>query len=112
MAFIALNGDYGIPQPSGLTEEIKQKVVDRTSIKGVHHRYWEAQKKQATMTFSMLNQAQYNKLIGFFYNQGNTTDYSNAQSGFSFTGFATVAEAEYVPGASFLKDMTVTIIEK
>jgi hypothetical protein len=112
MAFIALNGDYGIPQPSALTEEIKQKVVDRVSIKGVIHRYWEAQKKQATMEFSMLNQAQYSKLIGFFYNQGGTRHYSNAQSGFDYVGFATVAEAQYVPGADFLKNMTVTIIEK
>ena len=54
MGFIAINGDYTIPQPSALTEEVKQKVVDRTSIKGVMHRYWETQKKQATMEFEMV----------------------------------------------------------
>lgn len=112
MAFISFNGDYGIPQPSQLTEEIKQKVVDRTSIKGVIHRYWEAQKKQATMHFSMLNQTQYNKIIGYVYNQGQPITYNNASSGFNFSGFATVAEAQYQPGASMLKDIDITIVER
>lgn len=111
MAFIALNGNNTIPQPSALKEELKQKVVDRTSIKGVMHRYWEAQKKQATMHFSMLSQSQYNTLMGYFANGGYPVTYTNYASGFSFTGFATVAEAEYIPGASMLKDMDVTIVE-
>lgn len=111
MATISLNGDFTIPQPSGLTEEVKQKVVDRTSIKGVMHRYWETQKKQAQMHFSMLNPTQYNALTFYLYNEGATITYYNAQSGFTFTGFATVAEAQFLPGASMLKDMDVTIVE-
>jgi hypothetical protein len=112
MALIAINGDYTIPQPSTLKEEVKQKVVDRTSIKGVMHRYWEAQKMQATMTFSALNQSQYTHLTGYFYNNGAAVTYSNASNGFSFTGFATVAEAIYIPGSLLLKDMDVTIVQQ
>jgi hypothetical protein len=112
MALIAINGNYGIPQPSTLKEEVKQKVVDRTSIKGVMHRYWEAQKKQATMTFSALNATQYSLLTSYLYDNGAAVTYSNASTDFSFTGFATVAEAEYIPGATLLKNMDVTIVEQ
>lgn len=112
MALIAFNGDYTIPQPSELTEEIKQKVVDRTSIRGVMHRYWETQKKIASMHFSMLNSTDYNKLTSYVFNAGALLTYTNAASGFSFTGFATVAEAKYLPGSGLLKDVDVTIVEK
>ena len=111
MAIIALNGNGNIPQPSGLKEELKQKVVDRTSIKGVMHRYWEAQKKQATMKFSMINNSQYTTLMSSFANGGYPVTYYNYSNGFSFTGFATVAEAEYLQGSSLLRDMDVTIVE-
>jgi hypothetical protein len=112
MSLIGFNGDYTIAQPSGLKEEIKQKVVDRESIKGGVHRYWEAQKKQASLHFAALNQTQYAQIVAYVYGGGAAITYSNVASGFTFTGFATVAEAEYIPGASMLKDMDITIVEK
>lgn len=108
---IAFNNDFTIPQPSGLKEELTQKLVDRMTIKGVLHRFFEAQKFQATMTFKALTQSQYSQLTDYLYNQGAGVVYTNNNTGVSFFGYPTVAEAEYIQGASYLKDVTVTIIQ-
>ena len=107
---ISLNGNSGIPQPATLKEELTQVMRDKVSINGTSRRVWLAQKKQATFTLTGITQAQYSTLVGYFYGGAQVT-YANSQSGFTFTGYATVAEAEYWRGASFLRNMTVTILE-
>lgn len=64
------------------------------------------------MTFSAMNQTQYATLIGIFYNNGVAVTYYNADSLFSFTGFATVAEDIYIPGSLLLKNMTITMVQQ
>lgn len=108
---IKLNGNE-IQQPSGLKEELLQKVVDKTTITGITGRFWLSQKKQSTMVFTAISTAAYLNLIGYFYNTGQGVTYHNDNTNFSFYGFATVAEDTFLPGASYLKNLTVTILEK
>lgn len=110
MSLISLNGNSNIPQPTGLKEELTQVVKDKVTILGKTNRVWLAQKKQATFSLEGINQSQYATLIGYFYG-GAQVAYANSSSGFSFNGFATVAEAEYWRGASMLRDMHITILE-
>lgn len=108
---IYLNGDNTI-QPATLKEELQQKVHDRVSLKGSYTRIWMAQKRVVSMKFEALTPVQYSKLITICTGTANPITYYNIDSGYSFTGFPTVAEAEYYKGASLLKDMTITITEK
>lgn len=108
---ITLNGDSSI-QPSNVKEDLLQKVITRVSIKGNLHRYWEAQKKQVTLTYSAITNAQFLVLMSYLANQGNPVTYSNPNSNFTFTGFATTSTAEYLPGNNFLRHMTITIDEQ
>lgn len=107
---ISLNGNSNIPQPATLKEELTQIMRDKVSINGTSRRVWLAQKKQVTFTLTGITSAQYNTLIGYFYG-GAQVSYANSQSGMSFSGYATVAEAEYWRGASFLRNMSITILE-
>jgi hypothetical protein len=108
---VGLNNNFSIPQPTGLKEEAKQKLTDRVTIKGQVHRYWEAQKYQCTLKYAALNQSDFATLASYFYSRGAPVTYTNNNSGISFTGYPTVAEDEYIPGASFLKNMEVTIVQ-
>ena len=86
-----------------------QKVVDRTSIAGVRHRYWLAEKYKVTMGFEALTPAQTSQLYLIFYNFGAGLTYGNPVSGLLFFGYPLVAEEEYIRGNTFLKNMTVTL---
>jgi hypothetical protein len=109
MALIGLNYNYNIPQPSSLKEEYTQKVVDRTSIKGVRHRYWLAEKYKVTMGFTALSPSDFAALRVIFYNFGAGVTYTNGNSGLLFFGYPLVAEDEYLKGNTYLKNMTATI---
>lgn len=108
---VALNGNTQI-QPSALSEDITQKVVDMETIGGLYFRYWQAQKYSVKMTFSAITTAQWQQLMGYLANGSNAVTYFNNVSGFSFSGFATTAAAVYIRGNSYLRDMTVTITQK
>lgn len=109
---IAINGDSTTAQPSELKEGLKQKVHDRVSLKGTYTRVWIAQKHHVTMKFTAINQSQYATLMSYLTGTANPVHYQNFDSGFSFTGFPTVAEDTYYKGASLLKDLTVQLEEK
>lgn len=109
---ISFNGNSAVPQPSQVKEQSGHKLVDRTTIKGVTHRYWEAQKYKVELTFTALSQADYTYLAGYFLFRGNAVTYANSTSGVIFTGYPTVAEDTYIMGASLLRDMTVTLVQK
>ena len=111
MAIIALNGDNTIPQPSSLKEEIIRHVSDKTSIKGVTRRTWLADKRQVTMGFTGVNISQYNQIAAYIFNQANPVTYTNYVTGYQFTGFTTVGEDQFIPGSSWLKNLTITILE-
>ena len=111
MAFLSLNGDFSIAQPSGLKEEIIRQVHDRMSVAGVQRRIWLADKYQATLTFSALTTAQYNYLAQYLFNGANTVTYANTVTGITFVGFPTNATDKFYEGASFLRDFTVTILQ-
>ena len=76
------------------------------------HRFWEAAKYKTTMTWSPLTQAQFAALAVLFYNFGEGVTYSNSNSGLTFFGFPTVAEDSYIPGASYMKTLTVTLVQQ
>lgn len=110
-AFLALNNDFTVAQPSALKEELVRQVHNRVSITGVQRRIWLADKHQATLTWSAVNQTQYAQLAAYIYNQGNTITYTNTVTGFNFIGFATASEDNFMQGTSFLKNISVTILE-
>lgn len=108
MGIITLNGQ-SLGQPSSLKEEYVQKVVDRTSILGVRHRYWLAAKYEVTMVFTALDYDAFGALALIFYNEGAGLTYYNSNSNLTFFGYPLTAVAEYYKGASFLRDMTVKL---
>ncbi len=111
MSLISLNGNPNVPQPSDLTEEYIQIMMDKATITGLTRRIWLAQKRQATFKLSAISSSDYN-LINSYIEGGNLIAYSNSNSGFAFSGFATSAAASYLRGASLLRDMTITILEQ
>ncbi len=111
MSVIAINGDNTIPQPSQVKEEILRHVYDRTSINGVTRRVWYADKKQTILSFSAINTSQYNQLAAYIFNRANPVTYTNAVTGFNFTGYTTAGEDVFIPGNQWLKNITVTITE-
>lgn len=84
-------------------------MVDRTSITGVRHRYWLAAKYLVEMTFTALTTEQFSQLSIIFYNQGNGVTYTNPNTGLNFFGYPTVAEDQYLQGASYLKNLTIKL---
>jgi hypothetical protein len=108
---VYLNNNSSI-QPSELSEDITQKVVNIETIGGLYFRYWQAQKYSVKMTFSAITTAQWQQLMGYLANGAEPVTYRNSQSGFSFSGFATTAAASYLHGESYLRDMTVTIMQQ
>lgn len=111
MGVVAFNGNSNIPQPSTIKEEILRHVYDRTSINGITRRVWYADKKQAVMTFEAMSIPQYNQIAAYIFNQANPVTYSNAVTGYNFTGYTTTAEDVFIPGNLWLKNITVTITE-
>lgn len=112
MSGIAINGDYTIAQPSGITEGIKQKVQDRSTIKGARRRIWMAQKKYATLSWDSISQSDYTYITNKFYGSSSPISYTNDYSGISFTGFAVDAPGPFIKGASFKRNLTITIEEE
>lgn len=110
-AFISLNGDNTIQQPSKLKEGLVRKVHDRVSITGVARRIWMADKYQVTLTWEALTSAAYNQLAGYLYNQGNTVTYFNSVTGITFVGFPTSDADEFLKGNNFLRNLTTTILQ-
>lgn len=108
---ISINGD-SITQPSSVKEELKQKVHDRITLKGTYFRIWLAQKRQATLVYSAIDNVTYQRLLPYLTGTANPVHYVNVHSGLDFIGFPTVAESEYYQGASLLRDFTVTIVER
>lgn len=108
---ISINGDATIKQPTSLKEETIQRVTDKTAIKGTSRRIWMSQKKQVTLVFNPLTQAQVNQILNTFYGGAASVVYNNTSTSFTFTGFATATEDEYMQGVSFLKSITVVIGE-
>lgn len=110
-AFISLNGDSTIAQPATLKEENIRQVHDRISVTGVQRRYWYADKVQVTLGWTALTSAQYNQLAAYIFNQGNTITYANSITGINFIGFPTTSQDQFYSGASFLRDLTVVILQ-
>lgn len=110
MSLIALNGNSNIPQPSELTEEYIQMRIVKSTITGITRQIWLNQKKQVTMKLEAISQSDYN-LINSYINGGNPITYTNASSGWNFTGFASTATDQYLRGASMLRTMTITLLE-
>ena len=108
---IYLNGDNS-QQPSSLQEDTVQKLVDRTTILGVTHRYWEAQKYKVVMTFSAIDNTQWLLLMSYCANGANPVTYYNSSSTFNFTGFATTTADVFIKGGSYLRNMTITLIQQ
>lgn len=109
MSVISLNGNSSLKQPSTLKEELIHKVHDNTSVNGKIRRTWLADKYQVEMTFSGVNQAEYAALAPYLFNGANAVTYANAVTGVNFTGFATKSVDTFLPGNSWLKNLTVTI---
>lgn len=108
---IQLNSTTLSPQPNALTENTIQIQTDATSINGTMHRYWNNSKKQVEMTFSLLTTAEWTTLSGYVANQANTVIYNNTDTGYTFTGFGTITADGFIRGASFRRDVKVTIQE-
>lgn len=111
MGVVAFNGNSNLPQPSTVKEERIRHVYDKTSITGRTRRVWHADKKQVVLTFEAMSIAQYNQIAAYVFNQANPVTYSNAVTGFNFTGFTTVGEDTFIPGNLWLKNLSVTILE-
>lgn len=79
------------------------------SVSGVVRRAWYADKWQVTMMFTGVNLQDYNYITQYIYNGANPVTYSNAATGVSFTGFVTAGVDVFIPGASFLRNLTITI---
>ena len=58
-----------------------------------------------------LTTSEFQSLALLFYNEGRGVTYYNNNSGLVFFGYPSVAEDEYLQGASFLKNLTVTIVQ-
>ena len=109
MGIIAFNGNYNIPQPATLKEELVHKVHNSSSITGVVRRTWLADKYQVVLTFDGISISQYNVLAQYIFNQANPVQYTNAATGLNFTGFVTASSDTFLPGASFFRNVAVTI---
>lgn len=112
MGPISLNGDANIKQPATLKEDIIRHVYDKTSISGVTRRTWLADKNQVTMQFTGVSLEDYALLSSYLYNGPNPVTYANTVTGVNFSGFITKGIDEFIPGNSWLKNMTITILEQ
>lgn len=108
---IQLNSITLSPQPNGLTENTVQVQTDARSINGTMHRYWNNSKKQVEMQFSLLTTAEWTTLSGYVANQANAVVYNNTVTGYTFTGFGAITADGFIHGASFRRDVKVTIQE-
>ena len=109
---ISLNGDFSIHQPSSLKEGYNQVQTDKVSLKGGTRRIWMAKKNRIELTFSKLNSAEFTQIYNYIHNSGNPVTYFNSFSNLTIVGFATSDPSPFIPGASYLKDLTVTIVEE
>ena len=103
------------PDNTGVKEELMQIYHDRMRVNGSLQRNFFGVKKQATLTWSRLAPADYQTLIGFF-TTGSAIAYSNTLSAYSggsmsFTGLPMHTEDVYLPGATLLRSLTVTLRE-
>ena len=112
MSTIAFNGNYGLKQPSGIKEELKRKVHDSTSVKGVTRRTWYADKWMITLTYTGVSIDDYNAIAVYIYNNANAVTYSNSVTGTDFTGFVKAGIDTFIPGASWLKNLSITILQQ
>jgi hypothetical protein len=110
-SIVSFNGDFSIMQPSTLKEERMRKVHDSTSVNGVIRRSWYADKWQVTLTFSGVSIPQYNVIAQYIYNQANPVTYYNSVTGTTFTGFVTAGIDTFIPGNSWLKNLSITLQE-
>lgn len=102
-------------QPSVLTESLIQIQTDQTSINGSMTRNRINQKKQADLTFAILQPSDYQSLISNF-TTGSGVYYNNTASDYSggtlaFSGLPTFQESQYVQGGSLYRAFQVTIRE-
>lgn len=109
MSGVALNSDFTIAQPHGISEGVSQKVHDNEAADGTIRRTWMAQKYVVKLKWDTISQTDYAYITSKFYGTGSTVTYTNSYSGVSFTGFATASEGDFIKGASFLRDLTINI---
>lgn len=61
------------------------------------------------MTFEGVSIPDYNVIAQYIYNRANPVTYYNSVTGISFTGFVTAGIDTFLPGSSWLKNLTITI---
>lgn len=110
---VTINSDANTPQPSSLKEELVQIQTDTIAIDGSTQRNRIGQKYQATCSWDWLTPAQYQLLIGYF-TSGATVTYNNTLSDyaggtFSFTGFPSFTESQYINGGSLYRKLDAVI---
>lgn len=112
---IYINNVLLATQPSVLAESLIQIQTDQFSINSTMSRNRLGQKKQADMTFSIMQPSDYQTLIANF-TTGSGVYYFNNQSNYAgntlaFSGLPTFQESSYVQGSSLYRDFKVTIRE-
>lgn len=110
---VSINNNALPVQPTDLNEHNNQIQTDQTSINGGMTRNRIGQKKQADLTFTIMQPSDYQTVIGYF-TTGSGIYYSNDQSSYgtyTFSGLPSYSEDNYVPGASLYRPLTVTIRE-
>ena len=104
-----------VPDPTGYEDNYDQFFTDNISLAGNRQRNRRAKKKWARMTWTLLEPAEFQSLIDKF-NDGDEVDFTNTDSSFGTFDFTGIPDlpletGDYLPGGSFLRDLTVTLRE-
>lgn len=113
-----LNGNL-IPSPTndGVSENLGEIYHNRSSTNGTLRRYFYGVKWTVTLKWGALEPSDYANLVYNYFATGQQVTYLNTTSTAAgggtctFTGYPMKDEGPYIPGASLLRSLSVTIMQ-